>query len=165
MFGFALLNSATFFFSCPMKVGEPHCMSQYFRTTLPFLSVPWPWVEPSPPPPPHAAAIRDRDARVAASVRRRRLVLAMETPWRGCYEGVRGRGPRKRCGAVGGLEAGGKLVPTLERRRGAAFSPSTTRICGGPPSAPQFSSGLVAPSSEPAAPATGASAAGRERRV
>src|SRR4051794_25571210 len=109
MFGFALLNSATFFFSCPMKVGEPHCMSQYFRTTLPFLSVPWPWVEPSPPPPPHAAAIRDRDARVAASVRRRRLVLAMETPWKGCYEGVRGRGPRKRCGALGGLEAQGKL--------------------------------------------------------
>src|SRR3954451_19045941 len=77
MFGFALLNSATFFFSCPMKVGEPHCMSQYRRTTLPFLSVPCPCVALSPPPPPQAAAITDRDARVAASVSRRRLLLAM----------------------------------------------------------------------------------------
>src|SRR4051794_7547662 len=80
MFGFAVLNSATFFFSWPMNVGEPHCMSQYFRTTLPFLSAPCPWVAPSPPPPPQAAAITDRDARVAASVSRRRL-FAMVTPW------------------------------------------------------------------------------------
>src|SRR4051812_11042933 len=78
MLGFALLNSATFFFSWPMNVGEPHCMSQYFRTTLPFLSAACPCVEPSPPPPPpHAAAIMDSEARVAASVSRRRFVLAM----------------------------------------------------------------------------------------
>src|SRR3954464_12426203 len=111
MFGFALLNSATFFFSCPMKVGEPHCMSQYFRTILPFLSVPCPWVEPSPPPPPHAAAIRDRDARVAASVRRRRLVLAMGNSLKGVLRGgsrpraaeaVRSRGRLQGRGRLGG---------------------------------------------------------------
>src|SRR4051794_2669152 len=110
MLGFARLNSATFFFSWPMKVGEPHCMSQYFRTTLPFLSDPCPWVEPSPPPPPpHAAAIRDRDARVAASVRRRRrVVLAMVNSLEGAGREVfAGGSPRRRCGAVRGLGEGG----------------------------------------------------------
>src|SRR3954451_8281864 len=107
-----------------MKVGEPHCMSQYFRTTLPFLSVPCPWVELSPPPPPHAAAIRDRDVRVAASARRRRLVLAMvnslEGVLGGCsraaaceggaepWEGL-GKGAPQSSGKRGGKSSGGKL--------------------------------------------------------
>src|SRR3954452_6963901 len=103
MLGFSLLNSATFFFSWPMKVGEPHCMSQYFRTTLPFLSAPCPCVEPSPPPPPpHAAAIMDSEARVAASVSRRRFVLAMVELLGSWYESVRGRRTLGRPGCGGG---------------------------------------------------------------
>src|SRR4051794_25529691 len=140
MFGFALLNSATFFFSCPMKVGEPHCMSQYFRTTLPFLSVPCPWVELSSPPPPHAAAITDRDARAAASATRRRLVLAMVNSLgvrggvvlgqRSCGDCVqRPRAAEDRCAGRGAKPSRGLVdswVPDLVRRRGAAFLPSTT---------------------------------------
>src|SRR5919112_6563077 len=156
-----------------MKTGEPHCMSQYFRTTLPFLSGPCPWVSLSPPPPPHAAAIRDRDARVAASVSRRRLVLAMVNSLEGALREVfAGRGPPGRCRPSEGWwkgweqSSGASSLPAAVRRPWSGF-PAVYQQDRGPATACAAGFlGVTRPIfGKPAPPPAGASAGRRERRV